>query len=64
MPYFSFLETRRRFARPAFSALAVALLAAPLHAQTAFPATLAGHAVMPAQSFIAASPSSRSRTWT
>jgi hypothetical protein len=35
-------------------ALASALVAPKLHAQTAFPATLAGHAVMPAQSFIAA----------
>ena len=26
----------------------------PLHAQTPFPATLAGHVVVPAQSFIAA----------
>lgn len=35
-------------------AAAAALGAFPLHAQTAFPATLAGHALMPAQSFIAA----------
>ncbi len=35
-------------------ALAAALIAAPLHAQTAFPATLAGHALLPAQTFIAA----------
>ncbi|MBC7649925.1 MAG: esterase-like activity of phytase family protein [Vitreoscilla sp.] len=36
------------------SALVCALAAAPLHAQTAFPATLAGHVVMPAKSFMAA----------
>lgn len=47
-------ETRRLAARAAFPLLAAALLAAPLHAQTAFPATLAGHALLPAQSFIAA----------
>ena len=35
-------------------ALASTLATLPLHAQTAFSATLAGHAVMPAQSFIAA----------
>jgi hypothetical protein len=35
-------------------ALASTLAALPLHAQTAFPATLAGHVVMAAQSFIAA----------
>ena len=35
-------------------ALTGALIATPLHAQTAFPATLAGHVVLPAQSFIAA----------
>lgn len=34
--------------------LAAMLLVAPLHAQTAFPATLAGHALLPAKSFIAA----------
>ena len=34
--------------------LAGALAVLPLHAQTPFPATLAGHVVMPAQSFIAA----------
>ena len=33
---------------------ASALAAMPLHAQTAFPATLAGHVVMPAKSFMAA----------
>jgi hypothetical protein len=47
-------ETRRLAARAAFPLLAAALLAAPLHAQTAFTATLAGHALLPAQSFIAA----------
>jgi len=41
-------------ARWLFPALLAAGLATPLHAQNAFPATLAGHAVMPAQSFIAA----------
>ena len=35
-------------------ALAGTLAVLPLHAQTPFPATLAGHVVMPAQSFIAA----------
>ena len=35
-------------------ALASSLAALPLQAQTVFPATLAGHAVMPAQSFIPA----------
>ena len=35
-------------------ALAVTLAALPLHAQTAFPATLTGHVVMPATSLIAA----------
>ena len=35
-------------------ALTGALIATPLHAQTAFVATLAGHVVLPAQSFIAA----------
>ncbi len=35
-------------------ALASTLVALPLQAQTAFPATLAGHAVMPARSFITA----------
>ena len=35
-------------------ALASTLAALPLHAQTAFPATLAGHVVLPATSFIAA----------
>ncbi len=47
-------QTRRLAARVAFPVLAAALLAAPLHAQTAFPATLAGHALLPAKSFIAA----------
>jgi hypothetical protein len=37
-----------------FFALAAAALVSPLQAQTAFPATLAGHVVMPAKSFIAA----------
>jgi len=46
--------TRRLVLATVFPALAAVLFAAPLHAQTAFPATLAGHAVMPAQSFIAA----------
>jgi len=54
MVYTRFTDTRCMFARPVFSVLAAAMLAAPLHAQTAFPATLAGHALMPAQSFIAA----------
>ncbi len=46
--------TRRYMFMSISPALAAALLAAPLHAQTAFPATLAGHALLPAQSFIAA----------
>ncbi|MES2384816.1 MAG: esterase-like activity of phytase family protein [Pseudomonadota bacterium] len=54
MPYSRFANTRRLAARAAFPVFAAALLAAPLHAQTAFPATLAGHALLPAQSFIAA----------
>jgi hypothetical protein len=47
-------QTRRLAARAAVPLFAAALLAAPLHAQTAYPATLAGHALLPAQSFIAA----------
>jgi len=47
-------STRRLATRAAVPLLAAALLAAPLHAQTAYPATLAGHALLPAQSFIAA----------
>jgi len=38
----------------ALVALAAAMASSPLYAQTAFPATLAGHVVMPAKSFIAA----------
>lgn len=37
-----------------FPALAVLALVSPLQAQTVFPATLSGHALLPAQSFIAA----------
>ena len=44
---------RSRFT-PILVALSIAFAAFPLQAQTAFPATLAGHVVMPAQSFIAA----------
>ncbi|MBI2727220.1 MAG: esterase-like activity of phytase family protein [Polaromonas sp.] len=41
--------------RPSLCAITLAALAAlPAHAQTAFPATLAGHVVMPAQSFVQA----------
>ena len=54
MPYFRLTPVRRLFVQSVLPALAASLLAAPLHAQTAFPATLAGHVVMPAQSFIAA----------
>ena len=54
MPYFCLPRFRRTAVRSVLPALAAALLAAPLHAQTAFPATLAGHVVMQAQSFIAA----------
>lgn len=54
MFYSRLTATRRLVLATVFPALAAALLAAPLHAQTAFPATLAGHVVMPAQSFIAA----------
>ncbi|MEO6016035.1 MAG: esterase-like activity of phytase family protein [Polaromonas sp.] len=39
--------------RALFPALAAVALVAPLQAQTVFPATLAGHVVMPAQSFMA-----------
>ncbi len=54
MPYFRFIPVRRLLVQSVLPALAAALLVTPLHAQTAFPATLAGHVVMPAQSFIAA----------
>ncbi len=54
MFYSRLTATRRLVLATVFPALAAALLAAPLHAQTAFSATLAGHVVMPAQSFIAA----------
>jgi hypothetical protein len=56
MPSFRIARTpsRRWPVRAVVPLFAAALLAAPLHAQTAFPATLAGHALMPAQSFIAA----------
>lgn len=54
MFYSRLTATRRLVLATVFPALAAALLAAPLHAQTAFPATLAGHVVMPAQSLIAA----------
>ena len=43
--------------RTKFSAVTLAtfaLLSGPAHAQTAYPATLAGHAVLPAQSFVEA----------
>src|SRR5690348_9132450 len=43
-----------RFAPLSFVALAAALACTAVQAQTAFPATLAGHAVLPAQSFVAA----------
>lgn len=54
MFYSRLTAIRRLVLATVFPALAAALLVAPLHAQTAFPATLAGHVVMPAQSFIAA----------
>ncbi|MES2955401.1 MAG: esterase-like activity of phytase family protein [Pseudomonadota bacterium] len=54
MSYSRLTAPRRLAIATVFPALAAALLAAPIHAQTAFPATLAGHALMPAQSFIAA----------
>ena len=54
MFYFCLNGKRGRAVYSVFPLMAAAMLAAPLHAQTAFPATLAGHAVMPAQSFIAA----------
>ena len=44
---------RSRFT-PILVALSIAFAAFPLQAQTAFPATLAGHVVLPAQTFIAA----------
>ena len=44
----------RFLVRALLPVLAGASLGVPLYAQTAFPATLAGHAVLPAQSFIAA----------
>ena len=43
-----------RLASLSFIALAAALACSGAAAQTAFPATLAGHAVLPAQSFVAA----------
>ncbi|CAA2099893.1 hypothetical protein VVAX_00466 [Variovorax paradoxus] len=43
-----------RLAPLSFIALAAALACGSVSAQTAFPATLAGHAVLPAQSFVAA----------
>ena len=43
-----------RLASLSFIALAAALACSNAAAQTAFPATLAGHAVLPAQSFVAA----------
>ncbi|MBT2326643.1 esterase-like activity of phytase family protein [Variovorax paradoxus] len=43
-----------RFAFPCSIALAAAIACGHAAAQTAFPATLAGHALLPAQSFIAA----------
>jgi hypothetical protein len=54
MPSFRLAPTRRLAARAAFPVFAAVLLAASVHAQTAYPATLAGHALLPAQSFIAA----------
>lgn len=54
MSYSRPTATRRLAIATIFPALAAALLTAPLHAQTAYPATLAGHALLPAQSFIAA----------
>ena len=42
-----------RLASLSFIALAAALACGGASAQTAFPATLAGHAVLPAQSFVA-----------
>lgn len=54
MPYFRLTQVRRLTVQSVLPALAASLLIAPLHAQTAFPATLAGHVVMPAQSFTAA----------
>ncbi len=48
------LPTMTRIASFSFTALAAALACGNAPAQTAFPATLAGHALLPAQSFIAA----------
>ncbi len=53
-PLFCFSDAPRLAARYFLPALAAAALALPLHAQTAFPATLAGHVLMPALSLIAA----------
>lgn len=50
MPCFRFTRVRRLTMQPVLAALA----AAPLQAQTAYPATLACHALLPAQSFMAA----------
>ena len=49
------MSSTRFFTLSTAIALASTLATLPLHAQTAFPATLAGHAILPAQSFIAAS---------
>lgn len=54
MFYSRLTPQHRMFVQPILPLLFGVLLAAPLHAQTAFPATLAGHALLPAQSFIAA----------
>ena len=56
LPSLSAVPSSRFLSRPRAIALAVmaTFAALPLHAQTAFPATLAGHVVMPAKSFVAA----------
>ena len=48
------LPTMTRIASLSITALAAALACGSAPAQTAFPATLAGHALLPAQSFVAA----------
>jgi len=43
-----------RLAPAAFGLLALGILASPAHAEQEFPATLRGHAVLPARTFIPA----------
>eukprot|EP01036_Dinobryon_divergens_P004307 gene4307-5686_t len=51
--YSKTLSSMTRLASLSFIALTTALACGSAAAQTAFPSTLAGHAVLPAQSFVA-----------